>query len=441
MTAPNHVAGGIVITGIAGSFMGINVLSSPWYLAVVVFASILPDIDHTKSLIGKVFFPISRYINRKWGHRTITHSLMFLVLMTMIANLVFMDGDMVTLFGIGYVSHLFLDMITIQGVPLFYPFMKNSFVLPGDRSYRLSTGNLRQEGMFFSFMMLSGLWLQPLMESGFWTQYNRTFATTNHLVSEFHKSDDLLRVDWTIKDGIEEKKGWGWCVEATENRVVLVDSILNFRILDNSKVFIKEVVPSHTDMKMIFREEYFEGVGVDSLNRMMKGKLMKEVLVNCNNKFLLNHEKVGKLNGKYLKNLNFGDLDIDYKEERFEWIPNPRIKSLSKKIAALESKSRVEEIRYKNESRELLVLEASLKNESDLYERDKIRKSISQFGKIKEVKNYESEILDLKNEIRELKSLDRIEKSEKKFIFETKMLESRPLPSRFSGKVEFVYIS
>ena len=75
MTAPNHIVGGITITGIAGGFLGINILESPYYLVAIVFAAQLPDIDHTKSLIGLTFYPIAKYLNRSYGHRTITHSL------------------------------------------------------------------------------------------------------------------------------------------------------------------------------------------------------------------------------------------------------------------------------------------------------------------------------------------------------------------------------
>jgi len=441
MTAPNHIAGGIVITGICGSFMSINILSSPWYLGVVAFASILPDIDHPKSILGRVLFPISKYINRKYGHRTITHSAFFTVMMVMIANLIFKDPDMVSLFAIGYCSHLFLDMITIQGVPLFYPFMRNSFVLPGDRSFRISTGNIRQEGMFFSVMILSALWLQPLMKSGFWTQYNRTFATTVHLVSEFHKTDDLLRVDWTIKDGIEKKQGWGWCVEASENKVVLLDSSLHFKVLDNSEVFIEQVLPSHTDLDLIFRAKRFENIDVDSLNRMVNGKLIKEMKVNCNNDFVLWNEKLKKTNLKYVRDLEFESLDIEYRTERFEFRPSPRIEGLKKKITSYQKKERLDQQRYEREIRKLEKLEMELENEKDLYKRDKLRDQIREAENVKEVKEYSHEIAELKINISELKDDDRIRKTEKKLDFETKLLEKRPRETRFSGTVEFIFIA
>src|SRR5690606_21555976 len=77
MKAPSHIAGGIVFTGIFCSFWNINIFSNPWYLSLTVFSSLLPDIDHSRSIIGKMFLPISRYLDRNFGHRTITHSIIF----------------------------------------------------------------------------------------------------------------------------------------------------------------------------------------------------------------------------------------------------------------------------------------------------------------------------------------------------------------------------
>ncbi len=84
MTTPNHIVGGFVITGIFGSFMNINILASPWYIATTIIASVLPDIDHTRSIIGKIFLPFSRFINRRFGHRTITHSLLVLLISSLL---------------------------------------------------------------------------------------------------------------------------------------------------------------------------------------------------------------------------------------------------------------------------------------------------------------------------------------------------------------------
>ncbi len=76
MTAPNHIIGGIVITGLFGSFLKLNILANPIFNASTILGSLIPDIDYTKSTIGKIFRPISKYLNRRFGHRTVTHSIL-----------------------------------------------------------------------------------------------------------------------------------------------------------------------------------------------------------------------------------------------------------------------------------------------------------------------------------------------------------------------------
>ncbi len=37
------------------------------------------SIDHTRSVIGKTVYPLARSLSRKFGHQTITHSLIFYI--------------------------------------------------------------------------------------------------------------------------------------------------------------------------------------------------------------------------------------------------------------------------------------------------------------------------------------------------------------------------
>lgn len=213
MTAPNHIVGGITITGICGGFMDINVLESPYYLLTIVLAAQLPDIDHTKSIIGLSFYPIAKYLNRSYGHRTITHSLAALISLSLLAGMasVYFAGHRTygTIFFLAYLSHLVLDMTTVQGVPLFYPFLKKPCVVPGDPKMRFESGNLRTETMAFFFFIAMGVFMQPLMEQGWWTTYNRAFGTMKHLYSEFRKSEDLLEVEYLGHKGSDRVGGKG----------------------------------------------------------------------------------------------------------------------------------------------------------------------------------------------------------------------------------------
>ena len=75
----NHIAGGVAFTGIFSSFNNVNIFEEPEYLFCTIFFSMLPDVDHTKSVIGKAFYPLARWLDRRHGHRTLTHSLLALV--------------------------------------------------------------------------------------------------------------------------------------------------------------------------------------------------------------------------------------------------------------------------------------------------------------------------------------------------------------------------
>ncbi len=50
--------------------------ANPMTLGLAVVGSQLPDLDPTDSTIGKTFFPISSWIEDRFPHRSITHSLL-----------------------------------------------------------------------------------------------------------------------------------------------------------------------------------------------------------------------------------------------------------------------------------------------------------------------------------------------------------------------------
>ena len=112
MTAPNHIAGGIVFTGLFCSFFSINIFANPIYISVTILGSLLPDIDHTKSWIGKSVYPIAKWLSRNYGHRTITHSIFFLIGIYLISL---------------FVENNFREDYSISTIIFFSVFVKNYF--------------------------------------------------------------------------------------------------------------------------------------------------------------------------------------------------------------------------------------------------------------------------------------------------------------------------
>ncbi|OZH55928.1 hypothetical protein AFK68_01455 [Hydrocoleum sp. CS-953] len=68
MLAPTHSAFSILCT--AAVLQTVN----PVILGIAGAVALLPDIDHSKSISGRLFYPISKFISARFAHKTITHS-------------------------------------------------------------------------------------------------------------------------------------------------------------------------------------------------------------------------------------------------------------------------------------------------------------------------------------------------------------------------------
>lgn len=146
-----HKVAGVCAGTITATLLYHNDIQSGYGLVAVIpmiaggyFGGLLPDIDHPGSKIGRALYPIAWVVNKIFGHRGATHSLLalFLTSVLFILPALMLEGFsafMYTQFaigvGVGFLSHLILDMSTKSGVPLLYPFTRKSF-----RIARLTTG-------------------------------------------------------------------------------------------------------------------------------------------------------------------------------------------------------------------------------------------------------------------------------------------------------------
>ena len=128
--------------------------------------------------------------------------------------------------------------MTIQGVQLLYPFKKNACVLPANPAYRFSSNNANHEALLFAICVTGLIFLRPLIEQGFWTTYNQSFASVKHLKSEYLKSDDLLEVSMTLKGfGGVEGDATGYLMFVNSSEIVLHrDSLISYSLTDNDVI-------------------------------------------------------------------------------------------------------------------------------------------------------------------------------------------------------------
>jgi inner membrane protein len=99
------------------------------YFMCIPVGGLLPDIDMPKSKLGKKVKPISNFINKKVGHRTLTHSIFFITVLFYSSIIAFGFNIISVGLMVGCVIHIFFDMTTPSGVPLAYPFSNKRYKL------------------------------------------------------------------------------------------------------------------------------------------------------------------------------------------------------------------------------------------------------------------------------------------------------------------------
>lgn len=92
------------------------------FLAVMLFFSALPDIDYAGSTISKRTGFIGKTIAFISSHRGMFHSLIMAAAVFLIIYVFSIQLAFAAL--LGYLSHLFADMLTYAGIMPFYPFSK-----------------------------------------------------------------------------------------------------------------------------------------------------------------------------------------------------------------------------------------------------------------------------------------------------------------------------
>jgi inner membrane protein len=149
------------------------------FFSMVALGALLPDIDNAQSTIGQRFGWISKEIQHIAGHRTIFHSLLGLLLGSLLAF--GMEQLIIVLLAlksfifpaqfiekshfvfvailIGCILHIAADGLTEGGVPLLWPNHKR-FGFPPNPHWRFRTGDWPEYVIVYSCMLLVlfGIW-------------------------------------------------------------------------------------------------------------------------------------------------------------------------------------------------------------------------------------------------------------------------------------------
>lgn len=147
MVKETHTKGGYIFALLALPFLNNNFLNEydiiykciliSVYIYFSYLGSLFPDIDMKGSYISKRHPIIYKLFGSKFKHRGFTHSLIFIsFLIFLLESLTKYTSDNVVFlclssgFLVGYASHLCLDLLTKEGIEIFYPISINFSLLP-----------------------------------------------------------------------------------------------------------------------------------------------------------------------------------------------------------------------------------------------------------------------------------------------------------------------
>lgn len=140
-----HFAFGLLVGLLSLKFL---VVSPKWlFVLIVAVASSFPDIDHPRSKISKLLFPISWLISWVVSHRGVLHSVFPIIGLYFLFDYFGLSFVGIAI-SIGYLSHLIGDALTYTGIDFLYPLSR--FKISGP----ISTGGLLETIIFVVIVIL-----------------------------------------------------------------------------------------------------------------------------------------------------------------------------------------------------------------------------------------------------------------------------------------------
>ena len=164
MTLGTHVAFASVLYLGGATLFGYRPDGISWLLAAGF--SLLPDVDLPPAKIGRLFWFVSVPLEKRFGHRTLTHSVLGIATLALLALPLWWVGPLYFWCVVGgYWSHLWIDMLNVRGVDLFWP-APIRVVTPGNRKWRFQVGGKGEMVLLAGLLGLT-LALYPLSHLGF----------------------------------------------------------------------------------------------------------------------------------------------------------------------------------------------------------------------------------------------------------------------------------
>ena len=165
-------------------------------LGLALLGSQLPDIDTTTSGIGQICFPIANWIEDRFPHRSITHSLLATAVLSAIVLPIGYYFDHLMTAAVLPFAHLvtcFADTFTKKGVQLFYPIEFWAVAGLNPRRRLKSGGNAEYMVLAIAtVVMIFGLWINN--NGGIFNSLGQNLSLSSAVVKTYNENAETNHI-------------------------------------------------------------------------------------------------------------------------------------------------------------------------------------------------------------------------------------------------------
>lgn len=171
----------VFATAITSLAMG---TANPVLLGTAAIASQLPDLDTSCSWVGRLPLLnfISSWIEKRYPHRTLTHSFLFsLLLLLATIPLALVNQPLWIALNLGYFLGWYADNFTKQGVCAFFPHPAR-LVTPANPRLRLSTGSSAEYVILVGLLCVAAIAINLNSSGGLLKAFNQSLGLASGAV-------------------------------------------------------------------------------------------------------------------------------------------------------------------------------------------------------------------------------------------------------------------
>lgn len=274
------------ITHTAIALAGASMVTGSADISVLLLAAIgsqIPDLDTTKSWVGKAFYPLAKFLEDKYPHRSATHSMFVsLAIATLTLPIIWVYGwQLWAAAPLGHLLSCFSDCATKLGCQFFWPINKDNWVIGLNPQNRIETGKTADYAVLAMTVCVLSISLYLITGGGgIGAWMNRTFFPTSQTAVELLRQENqraiAVHIEGTRKIDNSRVDDKFWAVGANGGiLIVRSNQEQMLRIGEGGEIIPKRVnvLPDRLTMK-IRRQRIEESEAAEWIKSLPSGALV-----------------------------------------------------------------------------------------------------------------------------------------------------------------------